>query len=86
MIQILILIILYIVGFICMVIFLVKYGKSIGLDYSEPRTYVDQEDWDSNKSAYTFFGLCWPGITMLLVIRFLGRTLHKLTYYIIRKL
>ena len=51
---------IYLIGFIMTLIFLSKFGKKLGMDYSQEKTYVDYDDYDSNLQAYTVFSLTWP--------------------------
>jgi len=53
-------ILIYIIGFVMTMMFLWKFGKQIGFDYDKPKNYVNHDDWDSNKQAYTVFSAAWP--------------------------
>jgi len=59
---------IYILGFILSIIFLSIFGKKIGIDYSEEKNYVNYDDWDSNKTAYTAFSFVWPVFYLILII------------------
>lgn len=75
--------IIYIVGFILMLLFYIKFGKKIGFDYSGPKTYSNFDDWNNNTEAYTCFSLFWPITMTILSIAGLWKLLTKITSYFI---
>ena len=53
--------IVYGVGFIISLLILSKYGERLGFGgYDEEKTYVTQDDYSSNASAYLSFSMIWP--------------------------
>jgi CRISPR/Cas system-associated endonuclease/helicase Cas3 len=74
----------YIIGFILSIIFLSTFGKKIGIDYSGEKNYVNYDDWDSNKTAYTTFSLVWPFFYLILIIGGFWYLLTSLTSLIIK--
>jgi hypothetical protein len=76
--------IVYVLGFICTVAFLNKFGKRIGIDYSAPKDYSNYDDWDSNEQAYTAFGIFWPLVISLLLLAGGWTIAVRLTSWIIK--
>jgi hypothetical protein len=71
---------IYVVGFLATLVFLIFFGKKIGIDYDPPHPpYYD--DYDSNGSAYLAFSLGWfiivPAMLLingiLLLIKFIDK-------------
>lgn len=77
-------IIVYIVGYFLTLLFFKRFGKKLGFDYSEPKTYANYDDWGSNEKAYTFFAICWPIVMGILAIAGITNLLMKLTNKIIK--
>ncbi len=52
---------IYVIGYLLTLLFLVVFGKKLGIDYdNRPRDYSNMEDWDSDARAYTAFSFAWP--------------------------
>jgi hypothetical protein len=80
--NILLLILIYFVGFVLSLLFWIKFGKELGFDYDVPKDYSNYDDWDSNAEAYSAFSLFWfidmPIIFTYLVWRFIVKLVFKL--------
>tara|TARA_R110000772_G_scaffold17946_3_gene50043 strand:+ start:178045 stop:178335 length:291 start_codon:yes stop_codon:yes gene_type:complete len=51
----------YVVGFIISLLILSWYGEQLGFGgYDEEKTYVTQDDYSSNASAFLAFSTIWP--------------------------
>ena len=51
--------VVYVVGFLATLVFLIFFGKKIGIDYDVPRNYTNYDDYSSNGEAYLAFSLVW---------------------------
>jgi len=82
----LLLIIIYIIGFILTILFFNKFGKKIGFDWSNNCRNSDiyYDDWESNTQAYTSFSLAWFIIMPILAIIGFWKILTYLTNKIIK--
>lgn len=64
-----ILIVVYAIGYIMSLLILIKWGKKMGFDYSKPKTYADFDDWNNNVEAYTGISLAsWLFILAIIII------------------
>lgn len=78
--DIIIILIVYLIGYFITLLGLIKYGKRLGFgDYDEPKTYVNQEDYNSNNEAWTSFSVVWPAFIIVTLIIFGINGLIKLT-------
>lgn len=50
----------YLLGIVTSIFLLSLFGKKMGMDYDEPKTYVNHDDWGSNAEAFFVFSLVWP--------------------------
>jgi hypothetical protein len=76
---------IYIIGYILTLLFLVGFGKRLGLDYSRPRTYANQDDWKNNSEAYTAFSFGWPLLWLVVTIYLFTKGLVRFTKFLMRK-
>ena len=63
--------VVYIIGFILSLIFLGKYGKTIGWDGYDPPHDDYYDDYSSNASAWFSFSLAWPLFYFIGILVFL---------------
>ena len=75
---------IYVVGFFLTLLFLKYYGKKMGFDYSEPKTYANHDDWNSNEEAYTAFSIIWPVFVLVNLLRGLWHLLVIFTKFVIK--
>lgn len=54
-----ILIIGYLIGFFISLISLHLFGDKLNIDYDEPKTYANMDDWGSNAEAYLGWSFFW---------------------------
>jgi hypothetical protein len=54
-----ILIPIYLIGFVISLTFLKYFGKRLGIDYDDEKTYADYDDWENNEQAYFGFSTFW---------------------------
>jgi hypothetical protein len=55
-----ILIPIYLIGFVISLTFLKYFGKRLGIDYdNEEPSYANYDDWDNNDEAYFGFATFW---------------------------
>lgn len=50
--------IFYVIGYFVCLIFLVNFGKALGLDFSNRDQ--DWDDWENNATAYAGISFAWP--------------------------
>jgi hypothetical protein len=53
-----ILIPIYLIGFVISLTFLKYFGKRLGIDYDQDEPY-SYDDWESNEQAYFGFSIFW---------------------------
>jgi hypothetical protein len=74
-------IVMYVLGFISTLVFLIFFGGKLGINYDPPHP-PDYDDYDSNGSAYLAFSLGWFIIVPAMIIikggEFLIKTINKL--------
>lgn len=62
----------YIIGFFVSLFVLAKWGEShFDMNYDEPKTYVNHDDYDSNAQAALSFSIFWPLYFMIYFLKFL---------------
>lgn len=75
----------YVIGFIVNLLLLIKFGKRIGYDYDQPKTYEDMDDFESNASAYLSFSLIWPLFISVTLLALGAKFVIELTQKLIDK-
>jgi hypothetical protein len=73
---------LYIIGYPISLILLHKFHKNLGMDYNQPKTYVDYDDWDNNAQAFAAFSIAWPVFWILTLFMFLIKKVLSLSSFI----
>lgn len=76
--------VLYFLGFLSSVVALSAFGKKMGFDFDKPKTYVNYDDWSSNKSAFTAFSLVWPIFWSFMSLAGAYLLLEKITNLILK--
>ena len=67
-------IVIYVCGVFASLWFLKHHAEIFQLgDYDEPKTYVNQDDYDSNAEAYVSFSLAWPMFYLVGLLVLIGR-------------
>jgi hypothetical protein len=82
-ITLIVILIVYFVGFILTRNALIKHGVEWGYDYSEPKTYANYDDWDNNEQAWTALAMAWLMFVPINVIawtttKLIQQTKHKI--------
>ena len=71
---------IYIIGFLLTLTFFKYFGVKLGFDYTNNTAW---DDWNSNESAYTGFGLMWfVVLPMLLVMGIIRGTFLFCKWYL----
>lgn len=72
--------VVYLIGYFTTLMALIKYAKSWGIgDYDEEKTYADYDDYNSNDEAWTSFSVIWPVFILMGLFIFGVKSLIKLT-------
>lgn len=82
--RILIIGIVYLIGYILTLIFLSRYGKQLIGDFDEPKTYADYDDYESNNQAWTIFSALWPVYWVIFSISCVVTLISKISKKIIK--
>ena len=74
-------IVVYVVGYFVCLIFLVNFGKVLGLDYSSRDP--DWDDWENNATAYAGISFAWPMILIFGICFSIWTALVRLAQFLI---
>lgn len=78
--------VIYAIGFIITLLVLIKWGKSkFGLDFDEPKTYVNYDDYDSSAQAYIWYSIGWIILVPMSIVFFSFNRLEKFVQKLINK-
>ena len=77
------LVIIYIVGFILTLTFLKLFGKKMGIDYDPPHE-PHYDDWEDNAQAYLFFSVMWIVTAPMFLIVVFFKSLYKFTQWFLK--
>lgn len=68
--------VIYAIGYILTLIGLIKFGKRLGYDYDkQSKTWTNEDDFDSNASAYLCLSIIWPFFILINLICFGAKAL-----------
>jgi len=77
-------VLVYVVGYILTLLFLVAFGKSwFGINYDKWSKTSEYDDWDSNAQAFSAWSLFWPMLWVGSAIYFSFKTLVYITQFLI---
>jgi hypothetical protein len=79
-----ILMIIYPLGFLITLTFFKYFGKRIGFDYDNEKTYADYGDWESNEEAYFGFATMWFMIVPVLIAVGLFKGLYAISKWYLK--
>lgn len=74
-------IVVYVIGYFICLIFLVNFGKAIGLDYSNQNR--DWDDWENNATAYAGISFGWPFLLIVGLFFSIWTALVRLAQFLI---
>lgn len=80
--MILIYIIIYIVGYLLSLTLMHKFHKALDMDYNEPKTYVNHDDWDNNAQAFAGISVAWPLFWAVKIIEYIIKKVVKFSAWI----
>ena len=80
--MILIYVIIYIVGYLLSVTLMHKFHKALDMDYNEPKTYVNHDDWDNNAQAFAGISVAWPLFWAAKIIEYIIKKVVKFSAWI----
>lgn len=78
-----ILLAIYVIGFILTLTFLKLFGKKMGIDYDPPHG-SNYDDYDDNAQAYLFFSISWVVTAPMFLIVVFFKTLYKFTQWFLK--
>lgn len=79
-------IIFYIIGYFISLILMHLFHKQLGLDYNQPETYTDYDDWSNNAQAFAGISTCWPIFWTFVFFDFISKKIVKISKYLENKL
>lgn len=59
-----------------------KFHKELGMDYNQPKTYVNHDDWDNNAQAFAGISVGWPIFWLFTVFMFIIKKVVKFSAWI----
>jgi hypothetical protein len=75
-------IVIYFIGYPISVTLMHKFHKELGMDYNEPKTYVNHDDWENNAQAFAGISVAWPLFWLAKILEYIIKKVVKFSAWI----